>query len=344
MRIATYNVEWFAGLFNARGEMLDDNEWSARHDITRRQQLHALGAVFRAVDADAFIVVEAPDNNSRRKTVPMLEAFAHRFGLRQRRALLGFENETQQEIALLYDPARLTARHDPKGEPGPHAQDGIAPRFDSDHDLPDGGGGVPFGRLRFNKPPLELAVETARGTRFRLIGVHLKSKNPGAARTPSEMRRIGAESRREHLLQCQWLRARVLEHLAAGDSLIVAGDLNDGPGLDDFENLYGRSGVEIVMGWNEPKPERLFDPHARAALVKKLAAAPATARFFLAEKGQFFSALLDYVMVSPDLRAKGPNWRIWHPFDEPGCYGDPDLREALLTASDHFPVSVDIDL
>ncbi len=41
---------------------------------------------------------------------------------------------------------------------------------------------------------------------------------------------------------------------------------------------------------------------------------------------------------------KRPEWRIWHPFDDPVCYKTPELREALLAASDHFPVSVDLDL
>lgn len=88
MRIATYNVEWFANLFDRRGRMLADDEWSARYDVTRAQQLGALGIVFTALDADAVLVVEAPDNNSRRKTVPMLESFAAEFGLRRRRALI----------------------------------------------------------------------------------------------------------------------------------------------------------------------------------------------------------------------------------------------------------------
>jgi endonuclease/exonuclease/phosphatase family metal-dependent hydrolase len=136
----------------------------------------------------------------------------------------------------------------------------------------------------------------------------------------------------------------VLEHLAAGESLILMGDFNDGPGLDEYEAQFGRSGVEIVLGWDEPRPTRMYDPHARRALGKKLAAAPATARFYLAESRQYFSALLDYIMVSPDLRAKAPQWRIWHPFDDPECYADDGLRQALLDASDHFPVTLDIDL
>jgi len=48
--------------------------------------------------------------------------------------------------------------------------------------------------------------------------------------------------------------------------------------------------------------------------------------------------------VSPDLTVKEPAWRIWHPFDDPDCWRLPELRDALLLASDHFPVTLDIDL
>ena len=49
-------------------------------------------------------------------------------------------------------------------------------------------------------------------------------------------------------------------------------------------------------------------------------------------------------MVSPDLRSKSPKWRVWHPFDDPDCWSRPELRSALITASDHFPVVLDIAL
>jgi hypothetical protein len=54
-------------------------------------------------------------------------------------------------------------------------------------------------------------------------------------------------------------------------------------------------------------------------------------------------ALLDYALVSPDLAARGPVWRVWHP-GRPPCSDDPSLARALLAASDHFPVSIDVDL
>lgn len=338
MRIASWNVEWFANLFDQRGRLLEDDEWSSRYKVTRRQQLESIAIVLTALEADAIMVIEAPDNNRKRKTVPMLERFAARYGLRQRKALLGFENDTQQEIALLYDPDRLTVRHDPKGGPG-----WPTPRFDQSYLIDLDVDGVPD-RVVFSKPPLEAEVMTAAGKRLRLIGVHLKTKAPHGATSPEEARRIAIANRRKQLAECVWLRARALEHLTAGDSLIVMGDLNDGPGLDEFEKLFGRSGIEIVLGWDEARETRLYDPHARMAYSKKTGFAPVTARFYLDEEKRYFTALLDYVMVSPDLRALKPRWRIWHPFDDPACYEAPELRAALLMASDHFPVSVDLPI
>lgn len=343
MRIATYNVEWFANLFDNRGKLLEDNEWSARYKVTRAEQLTSLGIVFTAIDADAVMIIEAPDNNRRRKTVPMLEAFAERYGLRTRRALLGFENETQQEIALLYDPDKLTVRHDPKGEPGAAPDGGPAPRFDTTYRI-DLDIDATLDVVTFSKPPLEIAARSAGGTEFRMIGVHVKSKAPHGATDPEQVKRLAIDNRRKQLAQCIWLRHRVLEHLAAEDRLLVMGDFNDGPGLDEYEKLFGRSGVEIVLGWDEPRDLRLFDPHARVAFGKKLAAMPTTARFYLDDQGHYFSALLDYIMVSPNLRALSPAWRIWHPFDDTSCYRVPELREALLAASDHFPVTIDLPL
>ena len=341
MRIATYNVEWFSNLFDNEGTLLDDNRWSGRRDIVRMDQIAALGVVFKMMDADAIMVIEAPDGHARRDGVAALENFAAHFGLRARSALMGFVNETQQEITLLYDPDKMSARHDPIGEQtGKHgARD--APRFDSVFRIDLDTDAAPD-LVRWSKPPLEIAVETASGTALRMIGVHAKSKAPHGARNKAEVIRISIENRRKQLAQCIWLRQRIEGHLEAGEPLIVMGDFNDGPGLDEYEKLFGRSGIEIVIG--EDGATRLFDPHARMALSRRIVATPTTARFKLPPDGRFLQALLDYIMVSPDLERRAPVWTIWHPFDHPACYANAMLRDALLTASDHFPVTIDIDL
>jgi len=339
IRLATYNVEWFNALFDDAGRVLDDDQPSARYGLSRHQQLTGLAAVFGAMDADGVLIVEAPDTGTRRSTVTALQGFARWAGLRTRRAVHGYASDSEQEIAFLYDPARLTVRHDPQGDRA--GADGIVPdgagaaRFDTAfrYDL-DADGATEV--IRLSRPPLELAVSGA-GRVLRLIGVHAKSKAPHGTRTAAAFRRISIENRRKQLAQCLWVRARARAHLAAGDSLIVLGDFNDGPGLDEFERLFGHSGVEIVLGVNgEPQ---LFDPHADMALASRVGLTPSTARFWLAPHKRYFEALLDFIMVSPDL-VPGAAWRIWHPFNDPAI--GPDLSDALISASDHFPVTIDL--
>ena len=337
MRLATYNVEWFSSLFDEDDRLIDDGGWSGRYNVTRAQQTEALGKVFTALNADAVMVIEAPDTGRRNATVAALEHFAAVFNLRTRKAVAGFANDTQQEIALLYDPDMLQASHDPQGAETGKKGRRDAPRFDGvfriDLDID-----ATEDLVRFSKPPLELAVRTKAGTGVRMIGAHLKSKAPHGARTRDEVMRISIANRRKQLAQAIWLRARIEAHESRGDQLILMGDLNDGPGLDEYEHLFGRSSVEIILG------DTLFDPHARQTLSRPFGAALSTARFERRDSGKYLQALLDYIMITPGLMQHGPEWRIWHPFDDSECWNMTELREALLTASDHFPVTLDIDI
>ena len=341
MRIATYNVEWFANLFDDAGNLIDNNSWSGRQDVTKAEQAVALARVFQAINADAIMIIEAPDISPHRDGRIALETFAAYAGLRARKALAGFPNETQQEIILLYDPDTVSARHDPKGDGTSKKGSDKAPRFDGVFRLDLDVDAAPD-LVRWSKPPLAAVLKTKGGREVRLIGVHAKSKAPHGAQEGHAAFRISIENRRKQLAQCIWLRQRIEQHLEDGDDLIVLGDLNDGPGLDDYEKLFGRSSVEIIMG--EEGATRLFDPHARLALSQRIGAIPTSSRFRLPPDGRYLSAMLDYIMVSPKLHGLDPVWRIWHPFDDPLIYADTDLREALLTASDHFPVTLDIAL
>lgn len=344
MRIATYNVEWFSALFDDRDRLFLDDKPSGRYKVTCGAQAEALGIVFTALDADAVMVIEAPDTDKRRSTVKALEHFASEAGLRARKALWGFDSDTQQEIALLFDPDVLDAEHDPRGQATGARGVEEAPRFDGKFRMDLDTDDTPE-TITFSKPPLEVeAVSKATGNRFRMIGVHAKSKAPHGARGHDEIMRVSIANRRKQLAQCIWLRQRVAAHLSAGDPLIVLGDFNDGPGLDEYEKLFGRSGVEVVLGVDEAADAQLHDPHAREALNLRTGTRPVSARFYIAHRKRYLSALLDYIMVSPDLAAREGAWRIWHPFDDPECYRTQELREALLTASDHFPVTLDIDL
>ena len=343
MRFATYNVEWFAKLFDDKNALIMDHSWSGRHDVTKQQQIEALGKVFQAMDADGIMVIEAPNSGVGQSSVVALENFAKHFGLRQNKAVVGFTNDTMQEIAFLYDPTMMDVYHDPIGRETTTDGARNAPRFDGvfrlDVDVDD----APD-KIVFSKPPLELVVLPNDGPELRMIGVHAKSKAPHGAKNEKDAVRISISNRRKQLAQCIWLRQRVDDHLNDGDNLIVLGDLNDGPGLDEYEKLFGQSGVEIVMGVKKPKEATLREPHAETAMRARHGAAPTTSRFYNHRTKTYLNALLDFIMVSPKLvGAHNAQWKIWHPFNDPDCYGNDGLCKALLTASDHFPVTVDLD-
>lgn len=332
MRIATYNVEWFNALFDDRGMVLNDHGWSGRYNVTRQDQIAALGDVFAALDADIILLVEAPDHSSDRSTVAALQQFCAHFNLRTDACIMGFSNDTQQELAILYDPKLCSITHTPQASP-------TAPRFDSSFDIdldidarPD--------RVQFSKPPLETQVRLASGRMLELIGVHLKSKAPHGARDLQEAMQQSIKNRRKQLAQAIWLRRRISERLATGADMIVLGDFNDGPGLDTYETLFGRSSIEIIAGLGA-QDVPMFDPHVAQVIPTEFGDMPYSARFQGRDHAPHLNALIDYIFVSPNLAAASGQWRIWNPY---ATELPQTLAQALITASDHFPVTLDIEL
>ncbi len=342
LRIATYNIEWFTNLFGHNDVLMADDKWSSRYKVKRREQLKAIADVIKAVDADAIMIIEAPDTGGDRNSVRALQNFAEAYGLRQSLALSGFESHTRQEITLLYDPSVVKAHHNPKGNRSNGQSIKRAPRFDSMFRYDFGVDGQRDVHS-FSKPPLEVAlVHKPSGKAVRLIGVHAKSKAVHGAEGAAAVK-IAIENRTKQLAQCVWIRQRVEDHIAAGDSVIVLGDFNDGPKQDRLEEKFEKSGVEVVLGSASDPETHLKDPNARIWLDPMQGWALSSARFYHAGLGWYVNTLLDYIMLSPDIAARA-TWRIYHPFDDPKCYVNDPLKNALLTASDHFPVCIDLAL
>ena len=166
MRLATYNVEWFASLFDQKNKLIHDGSWSGRHNVTKSQQIEALGTVFQALDADGIMVIEAPNSGGSQSSKVALENSAQHFKLRQNTALVGFENDTQQEITFLFDPTKMEAYHDPQGRESGAEGSRVAPRFDSTFKLDLNTDAEPD-TVTFSKPPLELAIFPTDGDPFR---------------------------------------------------------------------------------------------------------------------------------------------------------------------------------
>jgi len=344
LRIATYNVEWFTNLFGQNDELMADDKWSSRYKIKRRDQLGAIADVIKAVDADALMIIEAPDTGGDRNSVRALQNFAEEYGLRQTRALSGFESHTRQEITLMYDPSIVTVAHDPCGQRSNGQTPRRAPRFDSKflYDLGVEGNHIVHS---FSKPPLEVALtHTASGKTLRLIGVHNKSKALHEDLHQDAMIKLAIANRNKQLGQCVWIRQRVEDHIAANEAVIVLGDFNDGPKMDAYEALFKKSSIEIVMGDRREANTYLHDPNASVFLDPMSGWALSSARFYNSALKWYVNTLLDYIMVSPDLAALPTFRRIFHPFDDPKCFASDPIKRALLTASDHFPVCIDLAL
>ena len=106
-------------------------------------------------------------------------------------------------------------------------------------------------RHKWDRKPLEAVFEIGSGgPRLRIILVHTKSKAIFSVVDLHNFQKISLANRKRLLGQALKLRNR-LDQLLQGPNplpVVVMGDMNDGPGLDPFEMMVGRSFVETAMG------------------------------------------------------------------------------------------------
>ena len=99
--------------------------------------------------------------------------------------------------------------------------------------------------------------------------------------------------------------------------------------------------MEIIMG-DIFGPERiLLNPSGRPKW-KRYGWVPASTSF----RDQFtetrVSVLIDHILVSQDLAlAGGEPWTVWNPYQRRRL--DRNFKNALKKASDHFPITLDIE-
>jgi hypothetical protein len=106
-------------------------------------------------------------------------------------------------------------------------------------------------RHKWERKPLEAVFELGQnGPSFMAIFVHAKSKIIASVVDFHNFQKIALSNRKKLVAQAEHLRSR-LDDLLDQDTalpLMVMGDMNDGPGLDPFEKMVGKSFVEAVMG------------------------------------------------------------------------------------------------
>lgn len=357
-RIASYNIKWFSRLFDENNQLLLTDDDSEMYRVSKKEQTEFIAKALDTIDADVYCIVEGPNTSqSGRDTVIALENFANHFNLRTTKALVGKPAAGQQEICLLYDPQKVQAVYQPQGslmDNGINITDFLkgkklspSPRFDQHYVLDVEEDSVQE-IFQFERPPLEAKIqlldEGAIVYEFELIGVHAKSKIVSGVSDEIFNNLNSMANRRKLIAQCQWVRDRVEEHIDAGRNVAVLGDFNDGPGLDFYERQFGRSAVEIAMGDIGNVDTLLRNPYAKAKWHKSRGWSPATARFYQFDSRKSINVLLDFILVSPKMAVESQaDWTIWNPHENRNIGAD-EFKEALEKASDHFPVSLDLEV
>jgi len=339
LRICSVNGEWMNDWFTP--DAVPDVDWRA--EFTRDGQVNdtqktagRLAAMIRAIDPDVLALEEGPSRPAE------LALFVKDHLGDDYEFFLG-DTGAQQKLALLYKPGAVDS-----AQLAPHAQIvDLIEEWEADVN-----GDAVLDLYGFTRTPLVVNLVIG-GHALQIIVAHTKSnfinRGRGLWEDPAtrqsyivaalvNRRRISAEGMR--------IRRYLDGRLAADprDAIIVLGDLNDGPGLDYFEERFITHNVTDIVVGSAFSPERVFT-HAQhdvaaadryTAIFEDFVPAPEVKRL-----------LLDHILLSPGLsRAKGLR-RI----DGSGTVNHVEFEANVVNRakrrqdrpSDHRPVSVDLE-
>lgn len=338
-RIVSCNGEWMNNFFGPDGDppawleqgMLDSKVFSVD------KAAGALARLVMALNPDVIAFQEAP---SRRGEMDLFLARVVTEGGPELECIVG-DSGGAQKLAIAWRPGKIEG----KLADADQLTDLIG-EWESDVD-----GDAVLKPYHFTRRPLVVDL-TLAGKPLQLICVHTKSNfvNRGQDLWENEATRqqyvVAALSARrrnssEGMRLRRYLDRKLTEDPAA--PIIVAGDLNDGPGLDYFEERYLTHNVTDILVGSAFEPERLF-VHAMHDVPRDKRYTAVFDDFVTGEKDR--QLLLDHLLISPGLSAKNGLRRV---------AGSGQIHHAEWTAlvtgkgtkrdqrpNDHRPVSVDL--
>jgi hypothetical protein len=201
---------------------------------------------------------------------------------------------------------------------------------------------------KFERRPLYAEIRLSDGTKFRVLGVHLKSKGIFNALEWSAWWARAEGNRKKLLAQSFQLRENFLNpYLSKAETmdipLIVCGDINDGPGFDASEMRLRASGIERLMGsiW---RPDLCFGNALYDALDLDDRENMDFSQLYTASfRDPLFANVyqrvwIDHILYSRNRAGWIEDGMIWVEMED----GQKIYRK-YPSASDHFPVTCNID-
>lgn len=336
MRIVNWNIEWMNDWFVGGGVVAfrPDNR---RTEITDVADLASrVARVIRLLDPDVLTLEEGPSD------IKEIELFVNTFLSADEFILFGGVDGRSQKIYA------LIKKHGEFIKPR-ILTDKLTLQLNEQWRV-DVDGDFSLDEYSFTRSPLIILGESRKTKKkLRLITLHTKSKyihngevlwnnpqsRPGFIKQAViNRRRISAEAFRVR---------RYLDTLIKRNDeefIIVAGDFNDGPGIDFFEARYLTHNVTDVLLGSTYYPQFLFR-HAFLDRVRSSERYTAIFDDFIDQIPQR-KVLIDHILVSPALAARVLKSGIAHKEYKVGI--DPNASGRQKNPSDHRPVFADLDI
>ncbi|GHB79857.1 endonuclease/exonuclease/phosphatase family protein [Persicitalea jodogahamensis] len=243
MKLMLWNMEWMNDLFDKDGNFHADNHkpQHAQGTTVRTRRSH-LGGVIDEISPDIVVVVEGPNRESE------LNLFFEEDVAGTWEVKLQPTSGSSQCIgcAIRVDRGLFDSR-----KPVEFFNTEQMPVFQP-FEIPNENDGI-IEKYRFERSPLYVEIALADGQRFRIMGLHLKSKGIFTAYEWSKWWAMADANRKKLLAQATQIRVNFLDKYLGEEEtqripIIVCGDINDGPGMDASEKRLLGSAIERLMG------------------------------------------------------------------------------------------------
>lgn len=340
LKVAVYNMEWMRNLFFDGGvpKRIDDPDETHRELGIRSAKL---AEIVNKLDADILGIVEGPNTlaDGSLTASEQLESWRDLHGLNDNyRAVHGYPSGGEQELCCLYRSDKVAVEFTPEthGPRHPFNEPFLVDTTDT----------LIKEHYKHYRAPLELTVKSVGSPDkelTRLIVAHSKSKGIFDSVDLARFEQLSARNRRKLYAECSSIRERCDQWLSESiePNVIVMGDINDGFGLDYYEQRLNRSAVETLLGdpW---RPELILQHVLPKPKLKKFGWEPSSSQFTDRITGDRFNVLIDHLLVSRFIKVRSA--AVWNPYLKDSAQDIKDLKEVLRSASDHFPVICECEI